>query len=204
MEYQVKTIASREEIESADRFEISHFMWNCLRKPRAWGWMGYLPGQGLYVKLVCEESDPRRIFHNYMDMVCKDSAMEVFLAFPEKGEPLTNDVMYLNFEANGNGALYAAYGKGRKGRRPMPEKYLEQCGCRAQLLDDRWILTWLIPEEYVNQEAGAALGRGAEFYCNFYKIAESPDIEHYAAFAPIENEKPNFHLPVFFAKAKIV
>ena len=28
-----------------------------------------------------------------MDMVCEDSAMEVFLAFPEKGEALTNDVM---------------------------------------------------------------------------------------------------------------
>ena len=57
MEYQVKTIASKDEIESCERFEISNFMWTCLQQPRAWGWMGYLEGEGFYVKLVCEEKN---------------------------------------------------------------------------------------------------------------------------------------------------
>lgn len=205
MEYQVKTIASKDGIESCERFEISNFMWTCLQRPKAWGWMGYLAGEGFYVKLVCEEKDPKRTFTNYMDMVCKDSAMEVFLAFPEEGEALTNDVMYLNFEANSNGALYAAYGKGRKGRSRMPEKYLEACNCQAKIEDGRWTLTYTIPEEYLKNEAGVkALDQDTEFYCNFYKIAESPEIEHYASYSPIDNEKPNFHLPVFFARAHIV
>ena len=42
-----------------------------------------------------------------------------------------------------------------------------------------------------------------EFYCNFYKIAQTPEIEHYASWSPIDNPTPNFHLPVFFAKAQI-
>ena len=69
MEYQVKTIASKDGIESCERFEISNFMWTCLQQPKAWGWMGYLAGEGFYVKLVCEEKDPKRTFTHYMDMV---------------------------------------------------------------------------------------------------------------------------------------
>ena len=42
-----------------------------------------------------------------------------------------------------------------------------------------------------------------QFYCNFYKIAQTPEIEHYASWSPIDNPTPNFHLPVFFAKAQI-
>ena len=46
MEYQVKTIVSKDEIESCERFEISNFMWTCLQQRRAWGWRGYLEGEG--------------------------------------------------------------------------------------------------------------------------------------------------------------
>ncbi len=179
MEYRVKTIFNKEEIESCQRFSMDHFMWTCLQKPEAYGWMGYLKDRGLFVKLVCKEKDPKRVYHNFMDMVCEDSAMEVFLAFPEKGEALTNDVMYLNFEVNSNGAMYAAYGKGRKGRKPMPEKYLQVVDCKADRQEDSWTLTYLIPESYLKEEAGVEkLDGETEFYCNFYKIAQTPEIEH--------------------------
>ena len=204
MEYRVKTIFNKEEIESCQRFSMDHFMWTCLQKPEAYGWMGYLKDRGLFVKLVCKEKDPKRVYHNFMDMVCEDSAMEVFLAFPEKGEALTNDVMYLNFEVNSNGAMYAAYGKGRKGRKPMPEKYLQVVDCKADRQEDSRTLTYLIPESYLKEEAGVEkLDGETEFYCNFYKIAQTPEIEHYASWSPIDNPTPNFHLPVFFAKAQI-
>ena len=201
---QAVDILNKEEIESCQRFSMDHFMWTCLQKPEAYGWMGYLKDRGLFVKLVCKEKDPKRVYHNFMDMVCEDSAMEVFLAFPEKGEALTNDVMYLNFEVNSNGAMYAAYGKGRKGRKPMPEKYLQVVDCKADRQEDSWTLTYLIPESYLKEEAGVEkLDGETEFYCNFYKIAQTPEIEHYASWSPIDNPTPNFHLPVFFAKAQI-
>ena len=67
MEYRVKTILNKEEIESCQRFSMDHFMWTCLQKPEAYGWMGYLKNQGLFVKLVCKEKDPKRVYHNFMD-----------------------------------------------------------------------------------------------------------------------------------------
>ena len=90
-------------------------MWTCLQKPEAYGWMGLPEGSGTFGEAGLQrEKDPKRVYHNFMDMVCEDSAMEVFLAFPEKGEALTNDVMYLNFEVNSNGAMYASIWKGKK------------------------------------------------------------------------------------------
>lgn len=183
---------------------MDNYMWTCRVKPAARVRMGYIREKGFLVEMVCEEENPKREYHNYMDPVCKDSAMEVFLAFPQKGESLTNDAMYVNFEVNGNGALYAAYGKGRKNRAPMPEIYLEECGCRAEAEDKQWKVSLLIPETFLRRECGLeALDKTTEFYCNFYKISESPEIEHYAAFHSIDNETPNFHLPVYFAKAGI-
>ena len=205
MKYQVKRIKSKEEISRCDLFEITNYMWNSTRSPKTYGRMGYLEGQGFYVEMICEEKDPKRTFLNFKDAVYRDSAMEAFLAFPGKGEALTNDVMYLNFEANANGALYAAYGKGRKGRQFMPEEYLDVCGCKADIQSDRWKLSFLIPEKYLHEVCGVGeLDRDLEFYCNFYKISESSEIEHYGSFSRIESETPNFHLPVCFARAEIV
>lgn len=48
------------------------------------------------------------------------------------------------------------------------------------------------------------LKAGDQFTCNFYKICESKQLEHYASFAPIISDKPNFHLPQFFEAAIIV
>ena len=161
--------------------------------------------QGIYVKLICEESNPKREYKNHKDRVYKDSAMEIFMAFPEKGEPLTNDVMYINFEMNANGAMYACYGKGRKNRSFISEALYEKSDCQASVEEEKWSLTVTIPEELLKEICDFdGMMRGDSFYCNFYKISERPEIEHYGSFSPIESEKPNFHLPVCFAECKCV
>ena len=114
MEYIVKKINQKSEIEQCEKFSINQYMWNSTQSPKMYGWMSYLDNKGLYVKMVCEEKDPKRVFKQHRDRVCEDSAAEVFLAFTEENEALTNDCMYINFELNANGALYAKYGKGRK------------------------------------------------------------------------------------------
>lgn len=204
MEYRVKKIENKEQIQTCEKFEINHYMWNSVVTPKAYGWMGYIENEGFYVQMVCEESNPKVTFENYKDQVYKDSAMEAFLAFPKKGENMTNDVMYTNFEVNGNAAMYINYGKGRQGRQFMPEKYLGKVDCQSVIAESEWSISFLIPEEFLRTECGVEeLGNDIEFYCNFYKISESAEIEHYGSFSKIESETPNFHLPVCFAKAVI-
>lgn len=205
MEYIIQKIHAKEEIEGCNRFDIDYYQWNSTKEPKAYGYAGYLDNQGIYVKLICEESNPKREYKNHKDRVYKDSAMEIFMAFPEKGEPLTNDVMYINFEMNANGAMYACYGKGRKNRSFISEALYEKSDCQASVEEEKWSLTVTIPEELLKEICDFdGMMRGNSFYCNFYKISERPEIEHYGSFSPIESEKPNFHLPVCFAECKCV
>lgn len=204
MFYQVKRIHDREKIEQCNKFQISHYMWDSKIEPKAYGWMGYINGEGLFVKMVCEESNPKRVYKNHKDPVYKDSAMEIFLAFLEYGEELTNDCMYTNFEINSNGAMLANYGIGRKNRRFISDVQYQQTNVHATIEEDKWYLEVLFPESYLNQICDfEEIKKGTTFYCNFYKIAESEEILHFGSYSPINSETPNFHMPICFAQAVI-
>jgi hypothetical protein len=169
--------------------------------------MAYIPGEGLFVSMSSDEPDPLRTMTNHMDMVCRDSAMEAFFAFPDISASLTepdNDGLYFNFEVNANGAMYAKTGRGRKGREPLLPEEMAATGVRAWLRPGGWATEFLVPMSLIARLAGIGEFRpGDFFFCNFYKISENPEIEHYLAFSPIGSEKPNFHLPRFFARAVV-
>lgn len=205
MKYQVKKIRDKNQIEQCELFKINQYMWNSKKEPKTYGWMGYIDGEGLFVKMVCEETNPKREYKNHKEPVYKDSAMEIFLVFLEKGEALSNECMYTNFEINANGAMLANYGVGRKNRKFISDEQYKQTGVTATIYDDRWCLEVLFPEAYLKQICDFEfIKNGFSFYCNFYKIAESEEILHFGSYSPIESDVPNFHLPVCFAEAVIV
>jgi len=146
-----------------------------------------------------------------MGRVCEDSALEAFFAFPDYDAPLdsegcpSNDSLYLNFEINANGALYAKSGRGRKDRAPLTEGEMEAAEPAAWIDTDGWGAEFFVPIALLRRVAGIdKLKNNDVFFCNFYKISENPEIEHYLSFSAIHSEKPNFHLPRFFARAQIV
>ncbi len=53
------------------------------RLQKLMGNIGFVPGEGLYIKLVCVEKDPLRVYKEDQDPVYKDSAMEAFFQFKE-------------------------------------------------------------------------------------------------------------------------
>jgi len=204
MLYHVKTIEDKGQIEKCERFSINQYMWNSKKEPNVYGFMGYIDGEGFFVKMICEEKDPKRVYKNHRDPVYTDSAMEIFLAFPEEDEELTNDCMYTNFEINANGAMLANYGKGRKGRESITDAQFEMTGVKAVIEEDRWYLEVLFPEAYLNQICDfGRIKEGGVFYCNFYKIAEGEEILHFGSYSPIDSATPNFHMPVCFAEAVV-
>ena len=180
-------------------------MWNSKQQPSTYGWLGYVEDEGLFVKMICEESNPKRVYKNHKDPVYKDSAMEIFLAFLKNGEMLSNDCMYTNFEINANGAMLANYGAGRKNRKFISVEQYKQTNVKATIDEDKWCLEVLFPESYLNEICDFEnIKRGSIFYCNFYKISESDEILHFGSYSLIDSETPNFHLPVCFAHAVIV
>ena len=76
---------------------------------------------------------------------------------------------------------------------------------RAVIEEDRWSASFHIPLSVLERIYGPVkLEKGSTFYCNFYKISEAADIEHYAAYAPITSPVPSFHMPEYFAEAVLV
>ena len=204
MKYYIDRIQRKEDIEHCEKFEIRQYMWDSKVEPVAYGFLGYLEGQGLFVKMICEESNPKREHKNHRERVCEDSAMEIFLAFAEEEEILSNDCMYLNFEFNANGAMYVKYGKGRKNRQFITEEQSEMIRCKATIEEDRWSIEAVLPELLLREVCDfEKIKNGNMFYFNFYKISESDEILHFGSYSPIEIDTPNFHVPIYFAETQI-
>ncbi len=197
--YSVFILSSEQQIEQCPSFTVDEFRWNCVYKPRTTGRLGYIPGKGLFLKMYCEESNPLRNSVGPNSPVYKDSAMEGFFCFSNDMESI-----YLNFEMNANGALLIQQGDGRFHRSFLSNEEVLSCNCKAERFEDYWTVSTWIPETIIhNYYPTASFQEGFAFRCNFFKISETPEIEHYASAYPIDSPEPNFHLPEFFGTAII-
>lgn len=200
---QVKTIKSAEDLEKTTPFNVDKLLWGTKSSPKTYGYLGFIPKDGFYLKMICEEKNPYRVYTEANDPVYQDSAMEAFFLF--KSQNSKTDAIYLNFEVNANGAMLAASGKKRNNRIFLSKELRSEITCCTNILEDRWIVEIHLPVSVLNKVYGnLILEKGSKFYCNFYKIAERKEIEHYVSFSPIMSETVNFHLPEFFAEAMIV
>lgn len=198
--YKVETIKRFEEIDQCAKFLINHQLWEKEYKPEAFGRMAVLEGYGVVITMTAMEVNPLRRYHEKDDPVYNDSALEAFLNFAT--EYSTKE--YLNFEMNANGAMLSEFGMNRN-RRKLKSFLPCSADCKAQIREDSWEVTLKIPMALIQEVyQREPLKSGDLFTCNFYKISEDPAIEHYASYAPIVSNTPNFHLPEFFGKAIIL
>lgn len=200
----IPIIETVEELKDVTPFQVEHLLWGTKAIPKTYVYLGFIPGDGFCLRMVCEEKNPRRTFKNEQEPVYRDSALEAFFQF-EPDSSRNGSEIYLNFEANANGALLAAYGRERTYRSYFEKTDMKAFACKAIVEEGQWSVELQIPVSVLEKIYGALhLGAGSTFRCNFYKISESADIEHFASYAPIQSEVPSFHLPEFFAMAEIV
>ena len=100
---EVEILRSRDELEGTKPFRIENLLWGTKKIPETFGYLGYVPGEGFYLKMVCVEKDPLRTYIADQDPVYQDSAMEAFLQFESAREREASPI-YMNFEVNANGA----------------------------------------------------------------------------------------------------
>ena len=201
-EYKAYIIKNCDELETCPEFEVSNVQWNSTMSPRTTGRMGYIADKGIVVKMKCDEADPLTTKTKNMEMVCFDSAMEAFFAFTDGSVP-TMESLYFNFEINSNGALYAKTGYGRPNRAELLLEEMELVAPRAWIEEGAWYMEITVPNQLLQRFLGKTLSAGDVFYCNFYKVGQTPEIEHYMSYNYIESDKPNFHMPPYFAKATV-
>ena len=104
-----------------------------------------------------------------------------------------------------NGALLACYGKNKMNRIPFTPDQIRKMKCSAEIQEEQWNVNLALPIEILEQVYGKLnLQEGSDFRCNFYKICETKEYEHYAAYRCVGSEQPNFHLPEYFENAVIL
>lgn len=201
---EVKMIDGVEQLEQTAPFFVDKLLWGTKSIPKTYGYLGFVKGDGFYLKMICEEKDPLRTYTQDRDPVYQDSAMEAFFMF-ESEHAKNGPPVYFNFEFNANGALLAGYGKQRTYRSYFAKELYPEFRCKAEIKEDQWSVSLRIPLAILEPVCGSLdLEKGSTFTCNFYKISETKEIEHYAAYAPISSDIPSFHVPEFFETAKIV
>lgn len=200
----VETIRSREELEEVTPFQVDNLLWGTKKIPKTYGYLGFVPNDGFYLKMICEEADPLRTYTKDQDPVYQDSAMEAFFLF-ESGKERLPKPTYLNFEANANGALIAEYGTERTYRTRFGKETRRAFECKALMEEGKWSVSLRVPITALEEVYGSlSLGVGSTFSCNFYKLSETAAVEHYAAYALIPTKIPSFHMPEYFAEVEIV
>lgn len=192
----VRIIDQSEQLHICEPFTVSCLLWGTKSIPSTWGRICFLPKKGFLLKMTCQETNPKRTFTQNNSPVYKDSAMEAFFQFCPGSD---QNGIYLNFEMNANGALLAMYGADRANRTLFTDRQIACCHCRSEIAEHHWSVYLTIPISILHEIYGEiSLENGTVFSCNFYKISEDPDIEHYASYVPVISATPNFHLPEYF------
>ncbi len=200
----VEVIQNENQLEKLEPFYIDNLLWGTKNIPKTYGYIGFVPEDAFYIEMVCEETKPLCNYTQDTDPVYRDSAMEAFLQFETDRERIGSPT-YLNFEANANGALLASYGKERTYRSYFTKDMYKEFRCRTTIEEECWKLFLRIPVRVLEEIYGPlCLKKGSTFSCNFYKISEAKEIEHYASYAPIHSKTQSFHQTEFFEQAVIV
>ncbi|WP_251392394.1 carbohydrate-binding family 9-like protein [Mediterraneibacter agrestimuris] len=204
MKLDVGMIERKEELTKLPPFHVENALWGTESFPKMYGYLGFVPEDAFYLKMICEEVNPLRRYKRANEPVYQDSAMEAFLMFEPVRSRLAKE-LYLNLEVNANGALLAGYGTKRTYRAYFTGAEHARFECHAEIHEKDWSAELRIPIILLERIYGSLkLGEGSYFTCNFYKISETKEFEHYASYAPIHSSVPSFHVPEFFADAEIV
>lgn len=193
------------------RLALENYLWNCTVKPQTHADMS-LDDEGLKVRFEVMESNPLTTALTQQEpmlMVCQDSAVELFLAFPDDEhdqnfKPELEHCLYLNIEINSHGICYAKHGHSRKNRTAFTSEQIASLKIRAERASDRWSVELIVPRKLIRELAHYdAFSPEHVWAFNLYKISESSETEHYIAYNRVDVSAPNFHLPEYFALCRV-
>lgn len=196
MQYQVKTVTEKVDWAQIERIDIMNYPWGSDYMPHTSAWLYRVEGEGFYLKMRCEENEPKAVYKEANDPVYKDSCMEFFANFYPEDEKAG----YMNFEMNSNGAILCEYGN------PGDRFYLRDKGFDypkpiVTKGEGYWEVELMIPDTLIQVVYGHDhMTTSGRIKGNFYKCGDETHTAHYGCWNPIENEYPAFHKPEFFGE----
>ncbi|MCI6903538.1 MAG: carbohydrate-binding family 9-like protein [Bacteroidales bacterium] len=165
--------------------------------------MGAYSDKYLYAHFVVRENGILAENCKNLSPVANDSCVEFFLKTPTSDE-------YWNFEFNCIGAVNASHRVTRPNAIRLTDEEIasikRHSSCGTEPFGEKpgihtWTLTIAIPLTLIGINSA---DKPSHISGNFYKCAGKATHPHYLSWAPIKSEKPNFHLPEFFAPIQLL
>ena len=192
MVYGIEVKQDKVDWDEISSVEIKNYPWGTDYMPETKAWLYRIEGEGFWLKMRCEEKNPKAIYTEDNDPVYKDSCMEFFANY----YPEEEGTGYINFEINSNGAVLSAYGHPGN-RSSLKSKGFEVPKPVVTKGEDYWEIELMIPDKLIkavyNKETMSKKIKG-----NFFKCGDDTHAPHYGSWSPIENPVPAFHKPEFF------
>ena len=184
------------QLDAIEKHDISYVPWESYSyKPKVDFAIAHTDF-ALLLKFFVSENDLRAIYTKSNEPVYKDSCVELFILFDEKG--------YYNFEFNCAGTCLLGFGKGRNERLQVSDELIDRIRYQSLLKPSAhpeanisWELTLEIPFDVFHfhqiKTLKKKLGRA-----NFYKCGDDLPKPHFLTWNKIETEEPDFHRPEYF------
>ena len=94
MKLEVAIIERKEQLDDLIPFRVENALWGTEKFPPMYGYIGFIPQDAFYLKLICEEKNPLRVYTEINDPIYRDSVMEAYLMF-EPVSSRANEENYL-------------------------------------------------------------------------------------------------------------
>jgi len=183
----------------APKAYVDIYRWSEEYMPVTFAQIVFKEGDGFYVRMECEETDPRAVNKEYDGPIYEDSCVEFFAVY----KPEINN-KYVNIEMNANGAYLCYYCKSMSDNVKMHTLTDSMPTCTPFKTDTSWGVELHVPLKMIDDAyGGESLTLGDTILMNLYKCGNKTPIPHYGAWSDVELAKPNFHQPQFFSEVEI-
>ncbi len=200
MSYIIKQLAGKPDWDSIEPISISQYNWGGDYRPKAEAKLCYVTGEGFFLRISCEEENPKAVYTQANDPVYKDSCLEMFLNF----KPQEQGTGYINFEGNANGAILCCYGTSRHNRKKVVELGAEHPAAIPFQSNGLWGYELYVPLSLIQAVYGdASFAKGDMLKGNFFKCGDETENPHYGSWTKIDTPSPDYHLPEFFGTLEI-
>jgi len=212
MKYKVEKISKSIQLDA----EWNKEPWNKIKPLTLTHYMGEKPehfphsqakvaydDEAIYVIFRVEDRYVRMVVQENQGPVSRDSCVEFFFS-PD------SDPGYFNLEVNAGGTkLFHHQIEPRKSIQPDKEslEQVEVAHSMPKIVDPEikdpvtWTVEYKIPFSVLKKYADVNVPQeGTVWTANFYKIGDDTSHPHWLTWSPVDNPKPDFHLPKYFGE----
>ena len=192
-QYKIVTLDTAD-FDRANTLNVDEYVWGGEYRPKTSAKMLFTADGTLWLKMTCEEKNPKAVHLAFDEEVWLDSCMECFFGFVRGGK-------YINCEMNSLGVSKIGVGEGRDGRTSI-HLITDIPKIKAEKTEGEWSVSAVFTPKILKDVFGGdyKTDKGTVLFGNLFKVGEETHTPHYGMWNPIVWDVPDFHRPECFGE----